>query len=302
MTTEPIASLASAALAFKRCAFRNGWTTFNVRDQHADEAERRLLATPPAATPAAPGYEHQRAIMEGERIASRRSFCRAHGLEETSTGWEYERGFTDGWSRALSNPAPVAAPAPVYVECRECSNCGHIGINDDAKGMAACNTCDWNGPSPKEDHCPGCERDGTMTGSCPECGHRTKLIAEARIAAPAPASEAVAWEYQNRIGKKFLTHDDPSTWHPHDREGFSEFRALEYATPSTGDSADAPVQQAALQEAARETIKWLNSYFRFHDGNKYADKLSAALKGEQPVEPSGSADDAPLETGEGDAR
>jgi len=58
--------------------------------------------------------------------------------------------------------------------------------------------------------------------------------------------------------------------------------------PTPGDSVDAPVQQAALQEAARETIKWLNSYFRFHDGNKYADKLSAALKGEQPAQPSGS--------------
>lgn len=54
MTTEPTPSLASAALAFKRSAFRNGWTTFNVREEHADEAERRLLATPPAVMPAAP--------------------------------------------------------------------------------------------------------------------------------------------------------------------------------------------------------------------------------------------------------
>lgn len=48
MTTEPTPSLASAALAFKRSAFRNGWTTFNVRDEHADEAERRLRAIPHA--------------------------------------------------------------------------------------------------------------------------------------------------------------------------------------------------------------------------------------------------------------
>lgn len=80
--------------------------------------------------------------------------------------------------------ASSEAVAKLYVECRECSNCGHVGINDDAEGMAACNTCDWNGPSPKEDHCPQCERDGTMTGSCPECGHRTTLIAAARLEAP----------------------------------------------------------------------------------------------------------------------
>ena len=49
MTTEPTPSLASAALAFKRCAFRNGWTTFNVRDADADEAERRLLASSASA-------------------------------------------------------------------------------------------------------------------------------------------------------------------------------------------------------------------------------------------------------------
>ena len=35
------------AIQFKRSAFRNGWTTFNVREQDADEAERRLTEHAP---------------------------------------------------------------------------------------------------------------------------------------------------------------------------------------------------------------------------------------------------------------
>lgn len=39
------------AVQFKRSTFRNGWTTFNVRTEDADEAERRLSATEPAPRP-----------------------------------------------------------------------------------------------------------------------------------------------------------------------------------------------------------------------------------------------------------
>lgn len=45
------------------------------------------------------------------------------------------------------------------------------------------------------------------------------------------AQAPVAWEYQNRHGNTFLTHDDPNQWHPRDKEYFSNFRALMYASP-----------------------------------------------------------------------
>jgi len=93
--------------------------------------------------------------------------------------------------------APASVPsgepaATLYVEVRECPDCQHVGINDD-DGTAACTHCDWHGPSPAEDHCPGCGSNGTMTTACPECGHRTTLMASARlpIGAAAPTAQAL---------------------------------------------------------------------------------------------------------------
>lgn len=79
---------------------------------------------------------------------------------------------------------------PRHVECRECADCGHAGINDDGPN-AACNTCGWSGPSPKEDKCPECHRIGTMTSACPKCAGRYSLVAETDLAAPQPAAARV---------------------------------------------------------------------------------------------------------------
>lgn len=98
---------------------------------------------------------------------------------------------------ALPASVPSREPAAtLYVEVRECPECQHVGINDD-DGTAACTCCDWHGPSPTEDHCPGCGSDGTMTAACSKCGHRATLLASATLpvcgaaptaqAAPAPA-------------------------------------------------------------------------------------------------------------------
>jgi hypothetical protein len=82
----------------------------------------------------------------------------------------------------LPPPLQIAEPAGhIYAECRECQSCGHIGINDASDSLAACTNCDWSGDSPKEDHCPGCESDGTMTAACPKCGARYNLLADAEL-------------------------------------------------------------------------------------------------------------------------
>lgn len=57
---------------------------------------------------------------------------------------------------------------------------------------------------------------------------RTRIEAALR-AASRPQAQVVAWEYQNQYGRKFLSSDDPNKWHPHDQEGFKNFRALTYA-------------------------------------------------------------------------
>lgn len=79
----------------------------------------------------------------------------------------------------------VPAPCTVYVECRQCDECQWGGINDAAAGLAACHDCDWTGPEPSEDKCPGCQRENCMAAACPKCGARYALVASEKIAASA---------------------------------------------------------------------------------------------------------------------
>src|SRR5690606_22668531 len=84
----------------------------------------------------------------------------------------------------------VGQPPPrIYVEARECHECGHSGINDSNSTDAACGyPCGWTGPSPKEDVCPGCGRDNVMRAACPKCGGLYGLIADGHIDAVPQAS------------------------------------------------------------------------------------------------------------------
>lgn len=87
----------------------------------------------------------------------------------------------------------TASDAPskgIYVECHECADCGHAGINDAHPTDAACNSCGWRGPSPKEDRCPSCGKDGTMIDACPKCGcGRYTLVADATVDVPGTLKE-----------------------------------------------------------------------------------------------------------------
>ncbi|HHX6425407.1 TPA: hypothetical protein ACVGIZ_001704 [Pseudomonas aeruginosa] len=81
-------------------------------------------------------------------------------------------------------PVAQAQHGTGYTEARQCVNCRHIGIND-AADYAACHDCNWTGPEPDEDKCPGCAGENCMAAACPECGGRYDLVAEANITAPA---------------------------------------------------------------------------------------------------------------------
>ncbi len=81
-------------------------------------------------------------------------------------------------------PVAQAQHGTGYAEARQCVNCRHIGIND-AADYAACHDCNWTGPEPDEDKCPGCAGENCMAAACPECGGRYDLVAEANITAPA---------------------------------------------------------------------------------------------------------------------
>jgi hypothetical protein len=79
----------------------------------------------------------------------------------------------------------------VYAECRECEDCGHIGINDSHDSDAACGySCGWSGPSPKEDKCPGCGRENVMSLACPKCSGYYRLVAGTVLPVHATLSHA----------------------------------------------------------------------------------------------------------------
>jgi hypothetical protein len=87
--------------------------------------------------------------------------------------------------------APIAQTAPqqteqqpAYVECRECADCGHVGINDAHQTDATCAMCYWSGPSPVEDQCPDCGKENVMGAACPKCSGRYRILAETHVAAP----------------------------------------------------------------------------------------------------------------------
>jgi hypothetical protein len=84
---------------------------------------------------------------------------------------------------SLTRPAQTEQQ-PAYVECRECTDCGHVGINDAHQTDATCAMCDWSGPSPVEDQCPDCGKENVMGAACPKCSGRYRILAETHVAAP----------------------------------------------------------------------------------------------------------------------
>lgn len=92
----------------------------------------------------------------------------------------------------------------MYVEARQCDECQHGGINDSATGVAACHECDWTGPEPEEDRCPGCQRENCMAAACPQCGARYVLVASEEIAAPVAQAQHSVPETTNEEANSFL--------------------------------------------------------------------------------------------------
>lgn len=102
-------------------------------------------------------------------------------------------------NRSSNTEMVSAAPAPkrnrIYVEVRECEGCNHIGIDDAHSTLGACHECDWSGPEPVEDKCPGCGRDNVIAAACPDCGSRYVLAASKEFEVPAqqPHPDPIAW-------------------------------------------------------------------------------------------------------------
>ncbi|WP_259364452.1 hypothetical protein [Pseudomonas aeruginosa] len=137
--------------------------------------------------------------------------------EELMTVAQHERivkAWIERWKAYIELSAKIAAQrdaalarvaelenGTVYVEARQCDECQHGGINDSADGLAACHDCDWTGPEPDEDKCPGCHRENCMAAACPECGGRYELVADANIAAPPAQAGQVPEEVRTLLSR-----------------------------------------------------------------------------------------------------
>ncbi|WP_271014298.1 hypothetical protein [Pseudomonas aeruginosa] len=133
-------------------------------------------------------YEPVMTVAQHERIVVAEKGKTAAAMLESHR--QFVRQFEEGTAELIAQrDAALARVAElergkVYVEARQCDECQHGGINDSATGVAACHECDWTGPEPEEDKCPGCQRENCMAAACPQCGARYVLVASEEIAAP----------------------------------------------------------------------------------------------------------------------
>ncbi|EOI1031922.1 hypothetical protein [Pseudomonas aeruginosa] len=159
----------------------------------------------------------------------------------------------DRWRLRSERDAALARVAElengtVYVEARQCYECHHGGINDSADGLAACHDCDWTGPEPDEDKCPGCHRENCMAAACPECGGRYELVADANIAAP-PAQA----QHLHDLDKQ--CRDDVARalgLRPNEERGF----AWSYLLASIKSCVKAAEDTAQAQHSVPELLEW----------------------------------------------
>ena len=188
------------------------------------------LAQQPAAQ-AAGLTDEQFIAAHGERLAA------MLGIKEW---WDIADRDARIKAALLSRAAP-SGEAVAYVECRECCRCGHTGINDAHAQDACCSNCDWTGPSPKEDVCPGCAQTGTMRAACPKCSSVYRLLCDANIAAPQPSEQqagctcpsgdgSLRWPCsQHRAEQPAATCDHEQIRMEGFRDGFKAAQAIEEA-------------------------------------------------------------------------
>ncbi|RCG91972.1 hypothetical protein CSB89_1340 [Pseudomonas aeruginosa] len=164
----------------------------------------------------------------------------------------------------------------VYVEARQCDECQHGGINDSATGVAACHECDWTGPEPEEDRCPGCQRENCMAAACPQCGARYVLVASEEIAAPVAQAQQL-----NDLDKQ--CRDDVARalgLRPNQERGFAWsylLASIKSCVKASGDSAQA---QHSVPETTNEEA---NSFLRVADAGQFKDNAGVAVVPERKL-------------------
>ncbi|EPC8431302.1 hypothetical protein ACSRVK_005450 [Pseudomonas aeruginosa] len=221
-------------------------------------------------------YEPVMTVAQHERIVVAEKGKTAAAMLESHR--QFVRQFEEGTAELIAQrDAALARVAElergkVYVEARQCDECQHGGINDSATGVAACHECDWTGPEPEEDRCPGCQRENCMAAACPQCGARYVLVASEEIAAPVVQAQQL-----NDLDKQ--CRDDVARalgLRPNQERGFAWsylLASIKSCVKASGDSAQAQhsVPEDIMRDAQR--YRWLRDqqfYFSFSTENSDA--------------------------------
>lgn len=230
--------------------------------------------------PEAPSYEHQRAIMEGERNASLDAYSRVVYLTQTESRI-YEAAFTNGWNRLAAlveaqQPTPSVAAANV---CTDCNNADSWGLPD----KPCCRTCtgssNWE-PLNKSSVHPNAQTAAPQPSPTAQADSQ-----------PAP-DEAVA---MNRT--RDLAEDGrwPSDWVEAYRRGYSDCAAR-----APADSVTAPAGGVSLRDEFE--AHWRRKYAplpmntRMRDDGRYGDPtIQQEWEAWQAAAPPAQAADSVLE-------
>ncbi|MBR8234653.1 hypothetical protein K6W26_22895 [Burkholderia sp. AU42008] len=174
---------------------------------------------------------------------------------------------------SATKPADERAAFEAYVECRQCDECGHVGINDSHPTDAACGySCGYTGPSPAEDKCPGCGQENVMSVACPKCSGRYSLL----------AGETVRASSANETGAEAVTIPAGYVLVPIERsydmrvKAILAFNAAEKDGKDRDDALDAAHQAmiaAAPQPSQADARVWLTDRFIAEFGHRLATLL-----------------------------
>lgn len=164
------------------------------------------------------------------------------------------------WNRR--DAAPAVQGEPIEVECRQCGACGHVGIDDHRDDHAACHGCDWKGPEPEQDKCPGCGKTDCMAAACPACGSRYELRDTKVVTAPQPAEQQSVMNWRNCYHRASMDLCDIG-----ELLGVPE---EDQCTPDIIEAIKALQQPNPLEQA--EPMAWM------HDSPGRVDVIHAAVK------------------------
>ncbi|MCZ9676616.1 hypothetical protein NB854_29840, partial [Pseudomonas aeruginosa] len=235
------------------------YAAFSREDAEKHAAELNALPMPEGIAVGAvvvpspwPAVQHWQYLAEQEqdhkneiagRLRQLERICEGLPQDAIDGGWTvqgirgYAKRLEDQLKAALARVAELER-GKVYVEARQCDECQHGGINDSATGVAACHECDWTGPEPEEDRCPGCQRENCMAAACPQCGARYVLVASEEIAAPVAQAQQL-----NDLDKQ--CRDDVARalgLRPNQERGFAWsylLASIKSCVKASGDSAQA---------------------------------------------------------------